>query len=89
MMCSGDDIRIRTATDVDAHWVVTMIYRMVQEMARHGGYEPASAEIACENLQRPIGEQLASKDACYLLAESAPDERLGVAGAEVRTLGGV
>jgi ribosomal protein S18 acetylase RimI-like enzyme len=87
-MVSGDDICIRPATEPEAPWLVTMIYGMVQEMARYGGHEPAAAEIASAHLMRPIAEQLSSKDTCYVVAESAQGERLGVAGAEMTTLGG-
>lgn len=88
MMRAGETIDIRPATVEEAPWVVAMIYRMMQEMARYGGHQPATSEIACAQLALPIAEQLASNDACYQIAETARHERLGVAGAEVITLGG-
>jgi GNAT superfamily N-acetyltransferase len=88
MICSGDPIDIRPAFVEEAPWVVAMIYRMMEEMARYGGHQPAAGEIVCAQLAPAIAEQLGSDDACYRIAETAQHERLGVVGAEIMKLGG-
>lgn len=83
-----DNISIRHAHVDEAEWVVTSIYRMVQEMSQYGGHEPDAMDRARERLADPIADQLAGGHACYFVAESAARERLGLVGAEVTTLGG-
>lgn len=82
------NVNIRRARVDEADWVVTMIYRMIEEMARYGGETPAAIESVRAHLASPIAEQLAGADACYCIAESEQHERLGLAGAETATQSG-
>jgi GNAT superfamily N-acetyltransferase len=83
-----DEIVIRAAREDETEWMVAMIRRMVEEMARYGGHAPATAEFAWAGLARTIADQIKSNDAQYLIAESAQHEPVGVVGAELETLGG-
>lgn len=83
-----DVATIRAAKQDEVAWVVSMIHRMVEEMASYGGHAASSAESAWEHLRDAITDQLKNEDSRYLIAESEQHERLGLVGAEVRTLTG-
>jgi GNAT superfamily N-acetyltransferase len=82
------EILIRAARGDEAQWVVAMIHRMVQEVARYGGHAAATAESAWDCLGDTIAKQLADEDSRYLIAESEAHERVGMIGAEAATITG-
>jgi GNAT superfamily N-acetyltransferase len=64
-----------------------MIRHMVVDMARYGGNTPATDDAAWEKIAVAIDE-LKGNHVKYVVAESADGGPIGVAGAELTTLGG-
>jgi len=83
-----DEITIRDARYDEASIIVPMIRSMVSEMASHGGHAPATDNMAWTNLTAGIADELKGANAKYVIAESAGDDPIGAAGAQLITLGG-
>jgi len=80
-------IVMRDASADDVPLIVEMIRRMVEDMASYGGHAPASDESASQKMATVVTDAL--KGSKYIIAESANGNPLGIAGAELITLGGV
>jgi GNAT superfamily N-acetyltransferase len=83
-----DTIVVRDARHDEAQFIVQMIRHMVEDMATYGGYAPATEHEACEKLSVAIAAELRGQNSKYVIAEAPNGDRIGVAGAELRTLGG-
>jgi ribosomal protein S18 acetylase RimI-like enzyme len=83
-----EKIAICDATHEEAKSIVHMIRLMVTDMSSYGGYAPATDAAAWNRLAAVISEELKSENVRYVIAESADGEAVGVAGAELITLGG-
>jgi len=83
-----DKITVRDARHDEAAFIVQMIHRMVVDMASYGGNTPATDGAAWEKIAVAIAGELKGNNVKYLVAESANGEPIGVAGAELTTLGG-
>jgi GNAT superfamily N-acetyltransferase len=80
---------LRDARPDDAGRIVPMVRRMVADMASHGGHAPAVDEAAWKAFAVQIAEDLAAPRTRFVVAQSREGEWIGVAGAELATLGGV
>ena len=76
-----DKMTVRDARHDEAAFIVQMIRHMVVDMASYGGNTPATDGAAWAG-------ELKGHNVKYLVAESANGEPIGVAGAELTTLGG-
>ena len=65
-----------------------MIRHMVTDMASYGGNAPATDDTAWEKMTVAIADEIKGNNAKYVIAESANGDPVGVAGAELITLGG-
>ena len=65
-----------------------MIRHMVVDMASYGGNTPVTDGAAWEKIVVAIAGELKGNNVKYQVAESANGEPIGVAGAELTTLGG-
>jgi len=83
-----DKITVRDARHDEAAFIVQMIRHMVVDMASYGGNTPATDGAAWEKIVVAIAGELKGNNVKYLVAESANGEPIGVAGAELTTLGG-
>src|SRR5215467_13742938 len=83
-----DRIAVRDARHDEAEFIVQTIRQMVTEMARYGGYAPATEAEAWEKLGSAFTTDLQGENSKYVIAETENGDRIGVAGAELRTLGG-
>ena len=83
-----DKMTVRDARHDEAEFIVQMIRHMVVDMASYGGNTPATDDTAWEKIAVAIAGELKGNDVKYLVAESANGEPIGVAGAELTTLGG-
>jgi GNAT superfamily N-acetyltransferase len=83
-----DQMTVRDARHDEAAFIVQMIQNMVVDMAGYGGSAPASDDTAWEKIAVAIAGELKGNDVKYLVAESANGEPIGVAGAQLTTLGG-
>ena len=83
-----NEIVVRDASRDDVGFIVQMIRRMLADMANYGGHAPATDQAAWQNMADGIGDALQGGNTKYAIAESADGEPLGVAGAELITLGG-
>jgi GNAT superfamily N-acetyltransferase len=81
-------VAIREAKWDEAGFVARMIRKMVEEMASYGGSAPAVDSTAWEQMIAAVADELKGNTAKYLIAESVDGDGLGVAGAELITLGG-
>jgi ribosomal protein S18 acetylase RimI-like enzyme len=81
-------IAVRGARDDEAQFIVHMIRYMVADMATYGGYAPATDHEAWETLSVAVAAELHGQNSKYVIAEAANKDQIGVAGAELRTLGG-
>jgi GNAT superfamily N-acetyltransferase len=87
-MDTTDKLAVRDARHDEAQFIVQMIRHMVADMAAYGGYAPATEHGAWETLSVAIAAELHGENSKYVIAEAANGDRIGVAGAELRTLGG-
>jgi GNAT superfamily N-acetyltransferase len=83
-----DKMTVRDARHDEAAFIVQMIRHMVVDMASYGGSTPATDDTAWEKIAVAIAGELKGNDVKYLVAESANGEPIGVAGAQLITLGG-
>jgi GNAT superfamily N-acetyltransferase len=83
-----DKMTVRDARHDEAAFIVQMIRHMVVDMASYGGNTPATDGAAWEKIVVAIAGELKGNNVKYLVAESANGEPIGVAGAELTTLGG-
>ena len=83
-----DNIPIRDARQDDVQFIVQMIRCMVTDMASYGGHAPATDDAAWDTIMASIADELKGNSAKYVIAEPANRGRVGVAGAELITLGG-
>jgi GNAT superfamily N-acetyltransferase len=83
-----DNIAFRDARDGEAPLIAQMIRNMVTDMAVYGGNAPATDNAAWEKIAAMIADQLGGTSAKYLIAETADGDAVGIAGAELITLGG-
>jgi len=83
-----DNIIIRDARDGEAGFIVQMIRNMVTDMAGHGGNDPATDNSAWEKVAATVAAELRGTNVKYLIAEAAGGDAVGIAGAELITLGG-
>jgi GNAT superfamily N-acetyltransferase len=83
-----DTIVVRDARHDEAQFIVQMIRHMVEDMATYGGYAPATEHEAWETLSVAIAAELRGQNSKYVIAEAPSGDRIGVAGAELLTLGG-
>ena len=83
-----DKMTVRDARPDEAALIVQMIRHMVVDMASYGGNTPATDDTAWEKIAVAIAGELKGNDVKYLVAESANGKPIGVAGAELTTLGG-
>ena len=83
-----DKITVRDARHDEAAFIVQMIRHMVVDMASYGGNTPATDGATWEKIVVAIAGELKGNNVKYLVAESANGEPIGVAGAELTTLGG-
>ena len=83
-----DKMTVRDARHDEAAFIVQMIRHMVVDMASYGGNTPATDGAAWEKIAVAIAGELKGNNVKYLVAESANGEPIGVAGAELTTLGG-
>jgi GNAT superfamily N-acetyltransferase len=81
-------VAIREAKWDEAGFVTRMIRKMVEEMVSYGGYAPAVDSTAWEQMIAAVADELKGNTVKYLIAESVDGDGLGVAGAELITLGG-
>jgi len=82
-----EKIVVRDARQDEAGFIVQMIRQMVTDMAIYGGYAPATEDEAWEKLSISLTTELQRETSKYLIAESENGDRIGVAGAELKTLG--
>jgi GNAT superfamily N-acetyltransferase len=87
-MDETDKIAVRDARHDEAQFIVQMIRHMVEDMAAYGGYAPATGHEAWEKLSGVIAAELRGQHSKYVIAETPNEDRIGVAGAELQTLGG-
>jgi GNAT superfamily N-acetyltransferase len=83
-----DKIAVRDARHDEARFIVQMTRHMVADMATYGGHAPATEHEAWETLSVAVAAELHGQNSKYVIAETANGDRIGVAGAELRTLGG-
>jgi len=83
-----DKMTVRDARHNDAAFIAQMIRHMVVDMASHGGNTPATDVSAWDKIAIAVAGELKGNNVKYLVAESANGEPIGVAGAELTTLGG-
>ena len=83
-----EEITVRDARHDEASVIVPMIRHMVADMAGYGGHAPATDETAWTNMTAVIAHELNGNDAKYVIAEPAGGDPIGVAGAQLITLGG-
>jgi ribosomal protein S18 acetylase RimI-like enzyme len=83
-----DKMTVRDARPDEAAFIVQMIRHMVVDMASYGGNTPATDDAAWEKIAVAIAGELKGNHVKYLVAESADGGPIGVAGAELTTLGG-
>ncbi len=83
-----DKMTVRDARPDEAAFIVQMIRHMVVDMARYGGNTPATDDAAWEKIAVAIAGELKGNHVKYVVAESADGGPIGVAGAELTTLGG-
>jgi GNAT superfamily N-acetyltransferase len=84
-----DEITVRDARHDEANVIVPMIRSMVADMASYGGHAPSCDDTAWTNLTAGIADELKGNSAKYVIAELAGGDPVGVAGAQLITLGGV
>ena len=82
-----DKIAVRDARPDEGEFIVQMIRQMVTDMASFGGYAPATEDDAWEKLSIALTSELQGENSKYVIAEPENGDRIGVAGAELRTLG--
>ena len=83
-----DQFAVRDARYDEAGFIVQMIRQMVTDMASYGGDAPATEDEAWEKLTITLTTELQGENSKYVIAEAENGDRIGVAGAELRTLGG-
>jgi GNAT superfamily N-acetyltransferase len=83
-----DKFAVRDARYDEAEFIVQMIRQMVTDMATYGGYAPATEDEAWKKLSIALTTELRGENSKYVIAEAENGDRIGVAGAELRTLGG-
>ena len=83
-----DNIIIRDARDGEAGLIVQMIRNMVTDMAGYGVNTPATDNAAWEKVTATVADDLRGTNVRYLIAETAGGDAVGIAGAELITLGG-
>jgi len=83
-----DNIILRDARDGEAGFIVQMIRNMVADMAGYGGNAPATDNAAWEKVTAMVADDLRGTSVKYLIAETAGGDAVGIAGAELITLGG-
>jgi ribosomal protein S18 acetylase RimI-like enzyme len=83
-----DNIILREARDGEAGFIVQMIRNMVADMAGYGGNAPATDNAAWEKVAATVADDLRRTSVKYVIAETAGGDALGIAGAELITLGG-
>jgi hypothetical protein len=83
-----DKVTVRDARHDEAQFIVLMIRHMVEDMGAYGGYAPATGHEAWEKLSGVIAAELPGQHSKYVIAETPNEDRIGVAGAELQTLGG-
>jgi ribosomal protein S18 acetylase RimI-like enzyme len=83
-----DNIILRDGRDGEAPFIVQMIRNMVMDMAGYGGNAPATDNTAWEKIVATIADELRGTSVKYLIAETAGGDVVGIAGAELVTLGG-
>ena len=83
-----DQFAVRDARHDEAGFIVQMIRPMVTDMASYGGDAPATEDEAWEKLTITLTTELQGENSKYVIAEAENGDRIGVAGAELRTLGG-
>src|SRR5262245_61720159 len=83
-----DNIILRDAREGEAGFIVQMIRNMVTDMAGYGGNAPATDNAAWERIAATIADELKGTSVKYLIAETASGDAVGIAGAELITLGG-
>jgi GNAT superfamily N-acetyltransferase len=83
-----DQFTVRDASPDEAPLIATMVRRMVADMASYGGHAPAVEEASWEKLAAGLAEQIEGGRVKYSIAVSAGGDWVGVAGAELITLGG-
>ncbi len=82
-----DKIAVRDARHDEAGFIVQMIRQMVTDMASFGGDAPATEDEAWETLSIALTTELQGENSKYVIAEAENGDRIGIAGAELRTLG--
>src|SRR5262245_38168892 len=82
------NISLRDARDDEAGFIVRMIREMVTDMAGYGGNAPATDNAAWEKIVATIADELRGTKVKYLIAETVSGDAVGIAGAELITLGG-
>jgi ribosomal protein S18 acetylase RimI-like enzyme len=82
------NITVRDARGDEAASIVQMIREMVTDMAGYGGNAPATDDAAWKKIMLKLADELKSNRTKYVIAESAEGNAVGVAGAELITLGG-
>ena len=82
-----DKIAVRDARYDEAGFIVQMIRQMVTDMASYGGYAPAPEDEAWEKLSIALTTELQGENSKYVIAEAENGDLIGIAGAELRTLG--
>jgi GNAT superfamily N-acetyltransferase len=83
-----NEIVIRDAGHDDVTWIVQMIHQMVEHLTRYGGHARATDGAASQKMEAMVADALKGGSTRYLIAQSANGDPLGVAGAELITLGG-
>jgi GNAT superfamily N-acetyltransferase len=83
-----DNITLRDARDDEAAFIVQMIREMVTDMAGYGGNAPATDGAAWEKITLTVADELKGSSTKYVIAETVGGDAVGVAGAELITLGG-
>src|SRR5262245_16721687 len=83
-----DNIIIRDTRDGEAGLIVQMIRNMVTDMAGYGGNDPATDSSEWEKVAATVAAELRGTSVKYLIAETAGGDAVGIAGAELITLGG-
>jgi ribosomal protein S18 acetylase RimI-like enzyme len=83
-----DEVSVRDARHDEAQFIVQMIRYMVTDMASYGGNAPATEDTAWEEITVAVADAIKGRSAKYLIAESTNRGPVGVAGAELVTLGG-
>jgi len=83
-----DDVRIRDARPDEANFAAEMTRKMLVELEQYGGRAAAKSDTAWDKVAALIGADLGHDTTKHVVAETAPDHRIGYAAARIVNLEG-